>query len=53
MAVQDGSVSFLYSGEMGALLQKLAAGTVKDLSITDPDLDEIFMHYYEKEGESK
>ena len=53
MAVQDGFVSFLYSGEMGALLQKLAAGTVKDLSITDPDLDEIFMHYYEKEGESK
>ena len=53
MPVQDGSVSFLYSGEMGALLQKLAAGTVKDLSITDPDLDEIFMHYYEKEGESK
>jgi hypothetical protein len=26
---------------------------VKDLSITDPDLDEIFMHYYEKDGESK
>ena len=53
MAAQDGSASFLYSGEMGTLLQKLAAGTVKDLSITDPDLDEIFMHYYEKEGESK
>jgi ABC-2 type transport system ATP-binding protein len=53
MAAQDGSASFLYSGEMGTLLQKLAAGSVKDLSITDPDLDEIFMHYYEKDGERK
>ena len=53
MTQQDGSVSFLYSGEMGDLLRKLATGSVKDLSITDPDLDEIFMHYYEKEGESK
>ena len=52
-AQQDGSISFLYSGDMSALLQKLAAGSVKDLSVTEPDLDEIFMHYYEKEGDGK
>lgn len=50
---QDDAVSFLYSGEMGVLLQALAAGSVTDLSVTEPDLDEIFLHYYEKESESK
>lgn len=46
------SVSFLYSGEMGSLLNTLSAGRVEDLTITEPDLDEIFLHYYEKEGET-
>ena len=44
-------VSFLYSGEMKPLLDRLSAGQVKDLSISEPDLEEIFLHYYQKEGE--
>ena len=40
---------FLYNGAMDALLCRLAAGSVSDLNISDPDLDEIFMHYYTKE----
>ncbi|MBO7406758.1 MAG: ABC transporter ATP-binding protein [Clostridia bacterium] len=47
----DGSINFLYSGDMGKLLSRLAAGQIADLSITEPELDEIFMHYYEKAGE--
>ena len=46
------SVSFLYSGEIGSLLNTLSAGRVEDLTITEPDLDEIFLHYYAKEGET-
>lgn len=46
-----GSVSFLYSGDINALLRALAAGSVTDLSVSEPDLEEIFLHYYEKEGE--
>lgn len=46
------SVSFLYSGEIGSLLNTLAAGRFEDLTITEPDLDEIFLHYYVKEGET-
>ncbi len=42
--------SFLYSGEMAPLLSALAAGDVRDLSISDPDLDEIFLHYYAEGG---
>ncbi len=38
---------FLYAGEMKELLGALAAGEVQDLSITEPDLEEVFLHYYE------
>lgn len=46
---EDG-VSFLYGGELDRLLACLAAGRVTELSITEPDLEEIFLHYYGKEG---
>ena len=45
------SVSFLYGGEMGRLLRALSEGRVSDLTISEPDLEEIFLHYYEKGGE--
>lgn len=48
----DKSISFLYSGEVSELLETLAAGQVKDLTITEPDLEEVFLHYYEKDGEA-
>lgn len=45
------SVSFLYSGDMNRLLHTLAAGQVSDFSVTEPDLEEIFLHYYTKDGD--
>ena len=42
-----GAMSFLYSGDMNLLLQRLAAGRVSDLSVSEPDLEEMFLHYYE------
>lgn len=47
------SVSFLYSGAMEDLLRTLAAGQVSDLTVSEPDLEEIFFHYYERGGENK
>lgn len=47
----DGIFSFLYGGDIQRLLETLSAGTITDLSISDPDLDEIFLHYYENGGE--
>ena len=44
------NTSFLYSGDMNTLISRLSKGNVKDLSISEPDLEEIFLHYYEKEG---
>ena len=43
-------VSFLYSGDMNALLSVLAQGRIRDLSLTEPDLEEVFLHYYEEGG---
>lgn len=36
---------FLYSGDINLLLQK-TAGHVKDLLISEPDLEELFLHRY-------
>lgn len=47
----DGSVSFLYSGDMNLLLQTLSAGNITDLSVSEPNLEEIFLHYYKKDGD--
>ena len=48
----EASVSFLYSGDMNSLLRTLSSGRVQDLTVTEPDLEEVFLHYYEKEGEA-
>ena len=47
----SGSVSFLYSGDMNILLERLSTGHITDLTVSEPDLEEIFMHYYEKDGD--
>jgi len=44
------NTSFLYSGDMNTLIQRLSQCKVNDLSISEPDLEEIFLHYYKKEG---
>ncbi len=48
----EGTVSFLYSGEMRLLLQRLSEGDVRDLSVSEPDLEEIFLHFYQEGGEN-
>ena len=46
------SISFLFGGELRQLIEVLSAGQVDDLTITEPDLEEIFLHYYEKDGDT-
>ena len=40
------NVDFLYTGDMNDLLQTLSAGDIQDITVTEPDLDEVFLHYY-------
>ena len=49
----EGVVSFLYSGGMKPLLQRLAEGNVRDLGVSEPDLEEIFLHYYQDGGDEQ
>lgn len=47
--VSGDTVSFLYSGRPDALLKALSAQPVEDLTVCEPDLEEIFLHYYARE----
>ncbi len=42
---------FLYSGDMNALMRTVSEGDIQDITVTEPDLEEIFLHYYERGGE--
>ncbi|RED20464.1 ATP-binding cassette domain-containing protein [Acholeplasma laidlawii] len=46
---QNGNISFIFNGSIDELLKQLSAINIEDLSITEPTLEEIFMHFYEKE----
>jgi ABC-2 type transport system ATP-binding protein len=49
------STSFLYQGEISILLRELSQMPVEKITITEPDLEEVFMHYYEsnsREGDN-
>ena len=48
LTVSEHGASFLYSGDMQPLLRRLAEGAVRDLNVSEPDLEEIFLHYYGK-----
>lgn len=43
---KDDTVSFLYTGPIHELLKLLSRSSVIDLNISEPSLEEIFMHYY-------
>ncbi|TFG82350.1 MAG: hypothetical protein E4G74_02800 [Erysipelotrichales bacterium] len=45
----DHNLSFMYKGDTNELIAKLAQLDVVRISMSEPDLEEIFMHYYEKE----
>lgn len=41
--------SFVYKGDLNKLFQSFTGHNIEDIIIEEPELDEIFMHYY-KEG---
>lgn len=42
----SGTVSFLYSGTPGRLLKALSEMELTDVTVAEPDMEEVFMHYY-------
>ena len=47
--LENDTVNFLYSGKATELTRALCQLDFDDVNISDPDLDEVFMHYYAKE----
>ena len=47
LQTEDGSVNFFFKGDINTVLQKISTLQVSDVSIEEPTLEEIFMHYYE------
>jgi ABC-2 type transport system ATP-binding protein len=50
LEVKNNVTSFLFRGNINEILKKIAAIEVTNLWIEEPDLEEIFLHYYEKEA---
>jgi len=47
---KDGSISFYYKGDINTVLKVLSETYVRNLLVEEPSLEEIFLHYYTKEG---
>jgi ABC-2 type transport system ATP-binding protein len=43
----NGVVRFFYKGDINTVMHKIGEITVSDVTIEEPTLEEIFMHYYE------
>lgn len=47
---KEKGVEFLFGGKMDEMIRLLSQREVDNLWIEEPTLEEVFMHYYEKEG---
>ncbi|MBK5241674.1 ABC transporter ATP-binding protein [Clostridium sp.] len=47
--VNGNTISFLFRGNINFIMKKISEIEITNLWIEEPDLEEIFMHYYEKE----
>jgi ABC-2 type transport system ATP-binding protein len=50
LKLENDTASFIYSGNINLMMKKLSELNLVNLWIEEPDLEEIFMHYYEKEN---
>lgn len=47
LQTENGTVNFFFKGDINVVLQKISGIQISDLTIEEPTLEEIFMHYYE------
>lgn len=47
--IKGNIISFLFSGNINFIMEKISEIEIANIWIEEPDLEEIFMHYYEKE----
>ncbi len=49
-SVHGHNIHFIWSGDVNELTRLLAGLQLTDISLEEPELEEIFLHYYKKEG---
>jgi ABC-2 type transport system ATP-binding protein len=49
LEIKDNVITFLFKGNINLITRKLHEINILNIWIEEPDLEEIFMHYYEKE----
>ena len=47
--VKGNTANFIFKGNINSIMKKLSEVELRNISIDEPDLEEIFMHYYSKE----
>jgi ABC-2 type transport system ATP-binding protein len=47
LAAQGNAVSFIYRGNINLLMRRLAELDLANVTVEEPDLEEIFLHYYQ------
>jgi len=50
LEIKDQMVSFLFRGNINFIMKKISEIEIANLWVEEPNLEEIFMHYYEKEA---
>jgi ABC-2 type transport system ATP-binding protein len=49
--IKGNSANFIFKGNINSIMKKLSELDLKNISIEEPDLEELFLHYYTKEEE--
>lgn len=44
---ENNEITFMYKGDMNTMLDIILQLDIKDITIAEPSLEEVFMHYYE------
>jgi ABC-2 type transport system ATP-binding protein len=47
--IKGKTVNFIFKGNINSVMKRIAEIDIRNISIEEPDLEEIFMHYYAKE----
>jgi ABC-2 type transport system ATP-binding protein len=47
LVVKDNTAHFIFKGNINTIMKKITEIELRNISIAEPDLEEIFMHYYE------
>lgn len=48
--IKDNTAHFIFKGNINTILKIITDTELRNISIVEPDLEEIFMHYYAKEA---